>query len=94
MGTGLAEGFALGVGEPLLVGPGIGVEPGLGGGGIGDAESVPHAGAGGEDVFGRSDDAEELGEFGDEVAVGGEGAVGLAGEVVLALAVASREVVG
>jgi hypothetical protein len=84
----------LGVGVPLLVRPLVLGHPLVGGGGRRDPEAIPHAGAGGADVFGAGDDAEALREFRDEAEVGGGVAVGVAGVVVEALAIGHREIVG
>ena len=91
---GLAEGFELGVAEPLGVGPFVGGHPGFGGFGGGDAEAVPDAGAGGVNVGGGGDDAEVVGELLEEQEVGGGVAVGVAGVVVQAFAVSYGQVVG
>lgn len=91
---GLAEGFELGVAEPLGVGPFVGGHPGFGGFWGGDAEAVPDAGAGGVDVGGGGDDAEVVGELLEEQEIGGGVAVGWAGVVVQAFAVSHGEVVG
>jgi len=91
---GLAEGFELGVAEPLGVGPLVGGHPGFGGFGGGDAEAVPDAGACGVDVGGGGDDAEVVGELLEEQEVGGGVAVGWVDAVVQAFAVSYGEVVG
>lgn len=90
---GLAEGFELGVAEPLGVGPFVGGHPDFGGFGGGDAEAVPDTGAGGVDVGGGGDDAEVVGELLEEQEVGGGVSFGLGDAVVQAFTFSCRQVV-